>query len=1325
VSFTAGPTAIAGSSDHATVVTTGIDTRAANLIVINVWHDPRAGSTPVLTDSKSNAWTPLTSRFSGTGTTQLFYCAGPTTDVSHIFTATGTSGTNPAIAVLSFSGGAVSPFLAETGNNNGPVTSLQPGSLTPAQDDCLVVTGIDIHNGNSLTIDSGFTAVVQGVSPGNYQGGGIAYLLERSAAAVNPTWTWATGEFAAAVMAVFGAAPTDLRLDGPSGGIVGATSLPFSVTPRVPIASDVITPHTDSTGTFSPTSVTVSSAPVTFTYTPSVLGLHNISITDGNGKTISNSPVAYTVNPSPGNVGGGWTNSTQGGQKGIGAFGKYYANSSLSGSPSFTRFDNRINFNWPSSNAYPGGSPSPGFASVGPTNWSATWSGVVVASFSETYTFSLTSAGNGARLWVTPVGSGQGSPLINHWTSHTSTTDTGTIALTAGATYAIQLDLSQTTATAQRVQLQWSSLSTPLETIDPWKQIGMNQDSGDALFANMLNAGQGWTASFDANHWPTSDPDSAYLGSGTVTPGGGSFGIQFNGRAQVTCSQTVDWIVGGVSQGTGTLVAGNGYDAGSNTTRATMVVPSNGTFDMQITFSGSNRTYPGGAAGITNLYVMQPSTLGGSTPVPAGTLFMPPAKAMLANCTVFRNVLVTGTNGSIVSDWADRPTPGQNTWMNISVSGGSGPLTLVTGSTGTGVPWEVVIALANETGKDPWINTPAVASVDYITNLANLFAFGSDGVNPYTSVQANPVWPPLNPNLKVYIEWSNETWNYHFPGASTGHGGWSHHLCQRAIYDYLTGTMTDSLYPGGGANGYNDGAFLAPFFGLNSGNDTAFLASYNPSPAPQGAPFSPAYFPDTNGFGWGQALIGLRQVQTKAAFATAFGETSLYSIDPEARGRPVYEWFYGGTTSGGLNFIDATFSGSHPVNYYLYGGGAGWYAATGFSISGFTDVAFTNPGFATGLTGWSHTGSAGVVANGDPQGNPDAPPLFSPVTIHGATQSGTTVTLTTATPHAFSVSDSIAAVGVLNNGYNVSATVTATTSTTVSYTTTAGLANSGGGWICGNASGGHAAYLMPGASLSQSVTFSGGWADLTLFVAQSDTSSLSTGLTITLTPTNGGPAIGQITMGEAIYPGSAFFFGDLNAYTFCRSTGFYTGTQPYTYTVTFASTLASGTIWFAQMAIQTVNGMFNELTTEAVAQLAIPSVTSDVALAAAYQLFPCGYEGGFTWAQFTTNQNQNNWYHDQQYWTGNPSSPLPNVGAYANADPRTKPLAVDTIDQYYAAGGHMPVIFQSHGNPNVWAVADPTFYDWDTPKLAAIQQVATPPASAAATASGSILLAGL
>ena len=63
---------------------------------------------------------------------------------------------------------------------------------------------------------------------------------------------------------------------------------------------------------------------------------------------------------------------------------------------------------------------------------------------------------------------------------------------------------------------------------------------------------------------------------------------------------------------------------------------------------------------------------------------------------------------------------------------------------GRGVPIEVLIALANTLDIDPWFTIPHSATDDYITEFASL------------------VKATLSPNLKPYIEYSNETWNDFF-----------------------------------------------------------------------------------------------------------------------------------------------------------------------------------------------------------------------------------------------------------------------------------------------------------------------------------------------------------------------------------------------------------------------------------------------------------------------------------------------------------------------------------------------------------------------------------
>jgi hypothetical protein len=69
---------------------------------------------------------------------------------------------------------------------------------------------------------------------------------------------------------------------------------------------------------------------------------------------------------------------------------------------------------------------------------------------------------------------------------------------------------------------------------------------------------------------------------------------------------------------------------------------------------------------------------------------------------------------------------------------------------------------ANEGKKDLWICIPHQADDEYIRKLAQLCKYGSDGREPYKSKVENPVFPPLDPELNLYVEYSNEIWNFQF-----------------------------------------------------------------------------------------------------------------------------------------------------------------------------------------------------------------------------------------------------------------------------------------------------------------------------------------------------------------------------------------------------------------------------------------------------------------------------------------------------------------------------------------------------------------------------------
>ena len=125
-------------------------------------------------------------------------------------------------------------------------------------------------------------------------------------------------------------------------------------------------------------------------------------------------------------------------------------------------------------------------------------------------------------------------------------------------------------------------------------------------------------------------------------------------------------------------------------------------------------------------------------------------------------------NASPLQDWSDRRRP-----SHFNQTGTMHPRAPASGFSGnrtTGVAYEYCVMLANELHVDLWITVPHLATDDHIRKLAQLIHYGSDGVNPYTSPHPSPVFPPLHPDLKVYVEFSNEIWS---SGSGFAQGNWA------------------------------------------------------------------------------------------------------------------------------------------------------------------------------------------------------------------------------------------------------------------------------------------------------------------------------------------------------------------------------------------------------------------------------------------------------------------------------------------------------------------------------------------------------------------------
>jgi hypothetical protein len=125
----------------------------------------------------------------------------------------------------------------------------------------------------------------------------------------------------------------------------------------------------------------------------------------------------------------------------------YWDNMDFTG-PTVSRVDPTVNFDWDS------GSPAPG---IDVNTFSVRWTGRVTAKVTGTHTF-YTLSDDGVRLWV------NGVQLINNWTDHAATENTGTINLTAGQTYDIRMEFYDNAHSAV-AKLFWSASGLAKEVV--------------------------------------------------------------------------------------------------------------------------------------------------------------------------------------------------------------------------------------------------------------------------------------------------------------------------------------------------------------------------------------------------------------------------------------------------------------------------------------------------------------------------------------------------------------------------------------------------------------------------------------------------------------------------------------------------------------------------------------------------------------------------------------------------------------------------------------------------------------------------------------------
>jgi hypothetical protein len=178
-----------------------IDTTGASLLVAYV-ADFTGSAAATFADSQGNTWTALTARpLTGNMRSQMYYCASPTTSASHTFSATGTN-SFAAIAIAAYSGTATSPYDQETGATTLTGTSLATGSVTPSENNELVIYGCG-YASSALSVSVGTMLDTAAIIGGTSYGIGLAYEIQTTATARSPSWSWSSSNSCSTTIATF------------------------------------------------------------------------------------------------------------------------------------------------------------------------------------------------------------------------------------------------------------------------------------------------------------------------------------------------------------------------------------------------------------------------------------------------------------------------------------------------------------------------------------------------------------------------------------------------------------------------------------------------------------------------------------------------------------------------------------------------------------------------------------------------------------------------------------------------------------------------------------------------------------------------------------------------------------------------------------------------------------------------------------------------------------------------------------------------------------------------------------------------------------------
>jgi hypothetical protein len=358
----------------------------------------------------------------------------------------------------------------------------------------------------------------------------------------------------------------------------------------------------------------------------------------------------------------------------------------------------------------------------------------------------------------TAVVNGSGSPVQSvTWTASSGSITSGGVFTAPAYTGSVQTITVTATSVQDNTKSGTATVTVPASAPTSTARMGINIEAiafftkNDA-FNNMMtqagsNGGAIWgNNQYADNHnsqgYPTDTQNAIVLRQSMDVSVGGVYKVQYDTtNSGSTCS----------------------IDNCTMSNRAETAISGGYRVNYDATYNGGTMTfrYANAPGGIRNIFVTHPGQA-------QSDLLSNTFKARISRFASIRFYQAEGEEGEGVNTnndkfWSNRRPGNFMTYCNYSAAQ-------------NGIPYEAMIQMCNDLNLDCYVNVPyltladtgfsgegrgdGIASTsDYVTKMAQVFKYGSDGVNPYTSTQANPVFPPLKPGLNVYVEFGNELWN--------------------------------------------------------------------------------------------------------------------------------------------------------------------------------------------------------------------------------------------------------------------------------------------------------------------------------------------------------------------------------------------------------------------------------------------------------------------------------------------------------------------------------------------------------------------------------------